>query len=87
MMARKRKKADAQMTAMFVSADGDFGETKMASWQVWVQLCQFLEKSAKHFLSYTQVSQKIKFDPGHWAWPLRRITLWTIYPVINELGS
>ena len=30
MMARKRtKKADAQMTEISVSADGDFGETKM----------------------------------------------------------
>ena len=29
MMARKRKKADAQMTVISVSADGDFGDTKM----------------------------------------------------------
>ena len=29
MMARKRKKADAQMTEISVSADRDFGETKM----------------------------------------------------------
>ena len=29
MMARKRKKTDAQMTEISVSADGDFGETKM----------------------------------------------------------
>ena len=37
MMARKRKKADAQMTEISVSADGDFGETKMTeSWQVCI---------------------------------------------------
>ena len=29
MMDRKRKKADAQMKEISVSADGDFGETKM----------------------------------------------------------
>ena len=36
MMARKRKKTDPQMTEISVSADGDFGETKMTetSWQV-----------------------------------------------------
>ena len=28
-MARKRKNPDAQMTEISVSADGDFGETKM----------------------------------------------------------
>ena len=48
MMARKRKKkkkADAQMTEISVSTDGDFGETKMTdsvlmteSWQVWVDV-------------------------------------------------
>ena len=45
------------------------------------QLRQFLDKLVKHFLSYTYVSQTLKFYPEHCA------SLWTISPVINELGT
>ena len=63
----------------------DFAQILNVNSHPWKkQLCQILEKSVKYFLSY---GPQEKCDPKNRAWPLRRVILWSITPVIIELGT